>query len=132
MLDARLIRNAFRQLSEWPTTLTLAEDGEEAMSLFGREIESPDLVILDFNLPKYDGAQVLQFIRSKAALQNMPVFIFSSSPVDLVQERMSAAKVRADAYFEKPGQAGTFLDIARKMRDCFLQVRESGNNAATA
>lgn len=135
-IDARLTRHAFSQLRDWPSSINVVDDGEKAIRFLRREpsfenVEKPDLVILDLNLPKYDGAEVLQVIRATQDLQNLLVFIFSSSPVDVAQERMREAKVTADYYFEKPCQVGAYLAIANQINATYLQVKD-GKKAAKA
>jgi CheY-like chemotaxis protein len=133
-IDARLTRQAIQQLADWPSELNLVDDGEQAVRFLRREqsyshVERPDLVILDLNLPKCDGTEVLQFIRSREDLRDLLVFIFSSSPVDVAQDRMSGARVKADSYFEKPHQVGTFFDIAAQIRETYRQAISSAKSA---
>jgi len=123
-IDARLTCNALRQIPDWPAVVRVLDDGEKAVNFFRRpsSIEDgtiPDLVILDMNLPKYDGVEVLQVIRSISELRHLLVFVFSSSPVDVSQERFDRIKLKADSYFEKPNQAGSFITIAARIRDTY-------------
>jgi len=135
-IDARLTRHAFQQISDWPSTIEVVDDGEKALRFLRRQrsyeqAERPDLVILDLNLPKYDGTEVLQVIRSSAELEDLMVFIFSSSPVDVAEERMQNANVSADCYFEKPSEVGSYFLIAAEIRERYL-LATGGRRSATA
>lgn len=81
--DDLLTREAFMNWKIKNKIVTL-KDGEEALRYLNREqpyssVSIPDLVILDINLPKVDGKEVLRTIKSSEALKNLPVVIFSSS-----------------------------------------------------
>ncbi len=133
-IDARLTRQALQQIADWPSTVNVVDDGDKAVKYLRREslyqeAERPDLVILDLNLPKYDGTEVLQFIRASEDLHNLLVFIFSSSPIDVAQDRMLTAKVRADSYFEKPNEVSTYSSIAAKIRESYRQATTGGQGA---
>ena len=133
-IDARLTRHAIEQISDWPSTVEVVDDGEKAIQFLRRQrayahMGRPDMIILDLNLPKYDGTQVLQVIRSSDDLQNLLVFIFSSSPVDVAEERMQSAKVRADRYFEKPSEMGSYFSIANAMRETYIRATSERKTA---
>jgi CheY-like chemotaxis protein len=135
-IDARLTRQAIQQLVDWPSRIEIVDDGEKAIKFLRREhsyaaAETPDLVILDLNLPKCDGTEVLRFIRSSEELRNLVVFVFSSSPVDVAEDRMRGAQVSADRYFEKPHLLGTFFSLADQFRESY-QHATSSRNGATA
>jgi CheY-like chemotaxis protein len=126
-IDVRLTCHAFHQMTDWPSDIQVLDDGETAMNflhgLSAADHKLPDLVILDLNLPKYDGMELLQFIRSSAVLRNLLVFIFSSSPVDITRQRMQSGRVMADSYFEKPNEVGTFYSIAAAIRAAYQNAR---------
>jgi chemotaxis family two-component system response regulator Rcp1 len=101
-------------------TLDIARDGEEALACLKREgafahAHTPDLVILDLNLPRVDGAHVLAFIRGTAALVDVPVAILSSSPVDALRARAAAA----NCHIEKPNDLNGFMTIGQIIWDCW-------------
>jgi len=78
-------------------------DGEEAMNLFKSEdpfVQSFDLIFMDFNLPKYNGLEVLEFIKNTPTLKHLPVIMFSGSdaPIDMNQ----AKELGAHSYMVKP------------------------------
>lgn len=84
--------------------LTVAEDGERALHLlFEEEEESaplPDLILLDWNLPKLSGSEVLQRIKEHSRLRRIPVLVFSSSEAD--EDIHAAYDGHANGYITKP------------------------------
>lgn len=99
--DVTLIKQALREHSS-QSSVTVATDGEEAVQLLSfidRLNSEPDLVMLDLNLPKRDGYQVLEFLRANPRLRTIPVAIFTSSdrPVDVNK----AYSMGADCYVLK-------------------------------
>ena len=79
-IDARLMHRAFMKLPNWPAQVTLIEDGQKALWYLqslenGGVQEPPSVVLLDMNLPKYDGLQVLEAFRNSIVVWDMPVFL---------------------------------------------------------
>ncbi len=103
-------------------------DGEAAIQLLRDQAANlrakPDFVILDLNLPRRDGTEVLQEIRSTEALRGLPVAILSSSPQDVIQRKLTAAGVAADAHFTKPFGVQQFLELGRVLRSWYERHRE--------
>jgi two-component system, chemotaxis family, response regulator Rcp1 len=100
-----LIQRAFRaRQGQIRWDLTVAEDGEQAINiLFTEEEESaplPDLILLDWNLPKIDGSEVLQRIKGHIKLRRIPVLVFSSSGADT--DMHAAYDYYANGYIRKP------------------------------
>lgn len=113
--DVRLIREAFRETLHLHE-IVIARDGVEALDyLFRRSpfetAQFPDLILLDLNLPKKSGREVLAEIKTNTALEKIPVVIFSSSaaPADVGH----AYSLRANCYVTKPPDLdGVFQAIA--------------------
>ena len=127
-IDIRLMRFAFERESDWRTLVTIAEDGEKAIHLLNQSLaanEMPDFVILDLNLPKRDGLEVLQWIRSTEALQTIPVAIVSSSPMDVIQSQLNGACVEANCYFVKPMEVEVFFGLTKKLHFCYKKAQRS-------
>ncbi len=119
-MDVRLLRYSFERDPEWQTAIKVAEDGEQAISrLLSPDEDKPDLVILDFNLPKRDGAEVLKVIRTELPEPRLPVILFSSSPEDLIKTKLEQASLAADCYITKPLGLEPFLTITRQFRRCY-------------
>jgi chemotaxis family two-component system response regulator Rcp1 len=100
-----LVQEAFsnrRGQAQWD--LTVAKDGEEALQVLlkqGREIANlPDIVLLDWNLPKVTGSEVLRQVKEHPKLRRMPVLVFSSSEAD--EDIHAAYDNHANGYITKP------------------------------
>jgi len=100
-----LVQEAFsnrRGQAQWD--LTGAKDGEEALQVLlkqGREIANlPDIVLLDWNLPKVTGSEVLRQVKEHPKLRRMPVLVFSSSEAD--EDIHAAYDNHANGYITKP------------------------------
>jgi CheY-like chemotaxis protein len=91
------------------------EDGEHA-AMFIRETgqDKPDLFILDLNLPKIKGADILRLIERQADLANVPVIVWSSS--DLPKDREAIALSRVSTFLVKPNTLDGFLEIGMVIR----------------
>ena len=118
LADARLVIEALRE-GDFKHRLTCVRDGEEAM-LFLRQEERfaqaprPDLVLLDLNLPRKDGREVLDEIRLDANLHDMPVVIMTSS--DMHEDMVRAEQLSVDAYVTKPVNLDKFVSIIRELK----------------
>ena len=102
-------------------------DGEEAIRYLKASAtetmsQLPDLVILDINLPKLDGKQVLQFIRSDVDLQHLPVVIFSSSVNE--KDVREARELRADLYVQKPAELQHFFDAVHTIEQFWTTYKK--------
>jgi CheY-like chemotaxis protein len=96
------------------------DDGEPALAFLGRQgsfqAESlPDLVILDLNLRKIDGPEVLAYIRRTPELAQLQVIVLSSCPIDM----MKASAADADHYFEKPSDVISFQNLGQRIRSVY-------------
>ena len=116
-------------LLNWDTKNRISSvgDGEEAIRYLKESAKQcmsqlPDLVILDINLPKLNGKQVLQFIRSEADLQHLPVVIFSSSVND--RDVNEARELRADLYVQKPAELQHFFDAVHTIEQFWTTYEE--------
>jgi chemotaxis family two-component system response regulator Rcp1 len=120
-IDARLVQHALGGFKDWPTRITLVDDGQKALWYLrsleeGRVAESPALILLDVNLPKYDGLQVLEGFRNSPVAWYMPIFLFSSAPVEDIAALAESRQLSADGYFEKPHCLQGFKEVAAKIR----------------
>jgi len=102
--DVRLARKA---LTQWavPVNLTIAADGEKAMSLLGapnghEAPYRPDLVLLDWNLPRLDGRGLLAWIKSDPRLKEIPVIVLSSSRSEV--DILEGYRLQANCCLNKP------------------------------
>ena len=115
--DVFLIRRAL-DLQRLRYDLLLAKDGEEAIHYIAAAAAgtySVDLFMLDLNLPRHDGCEVLQRMRSHSNLSAVPVILLTSSDSPLDRERCLASG--ANRYFRKPSNLAAFMEIGRIVKD---------------
>jgi chemotaxis family two-component system response regulator Rcp1 len=122
--DVRLTREAFKD-AKVHIHLSVVSDGVEAMTFLGREgkhanAPRPDLILLDLNLPKKDGRQVLAELKESAALKSIPVVILttSASEVDILGSYLH----HANCYITKPVDLEGFLKVVRSIDSFWLSV----------
>jgi CheY-like chemotaxis protein len=107
------------------TNLHIAEDGEEAIRfLCGKDqflgSPLPDIIILDWNLPKKDGSEVLKEIKENNDLKNMPVIILTSSSTE--KDILRAYDLHANAYLIKPINFDEFMTVIGSIEDFWLKA----------
>jgi chemotaxis family two-component system response regulator Rcp1 len=122
--DVLLTREALRD-AKICLNLQVAADGEEAMALLRREgkyatAPRPDLVLLDLNLPKKDGREVLQEIKADSSLAVIPVVILttSASEVDILR----SYQLHANCFVTKPVDLEQFLIVVKSIDNFWLTV----------
>ncbi|MFL6450618.1 MAG: response regulator [Bryobacteraceae bacterium] len=123
-VDATMVRYALKELKDWPVEMDFVEDGEEALHFLEkksryREAGTPDLVILDLNLPKRDGLEVLRAMREQPNLTSVKVIVLSSSPVDVIEQRVRSVDIEASCCFTKPMGLDEVLELGEKIRQCY-------------
>jgi len=118
--DVYLLKQALKQ-AELNFTGVVFEDGEKALEYLESEARPtmPDLAILDLNVPKQDGSQVLAYIRGSPRYRELAVVMFSSSPKQYTRDKAA----QADCYLVKPAELEAFLKIGEEIRDCLASVR---------
>jgi DNA-binding response OmpR family regulator len=116
--DAGLVRKALEDHGV-EGEITIFNDGETAIqfvqSIDAQEFACPDLVIIDLNLPKRPGREVLQSVRLSVNCRQAPVVILSSS--DAARDRADAARLGADLYIRKPSRLDEFLSLGAIFRE---------------
>jgi two-component system response regulator len=121
--DQLLIQEAFAEHGPSPTPeLSLVEDGRQALDFLYRrspytDVVRPDLVLLDLNLPKYDGRAVLRQIKSDPDLRTIPVIIFSTSAQ--AEDITGTYQLHANAYITKPMDLDDFTTTVKHINDFF-------------
>jgi CheY-like chemotaxis protein len=103
----------------------VASDGEEGLDfLYKRgayaDAPEPDLILLDLNLPKYDGRQLLERIKSDADLCHIPVVVLTTSSAE--EDVLTSYKLHANAYVTKPVDVDQFMTAVRRIDEFFIQV----------
>jgi len=120
--DVRLTKEVFRD-TNMDIRLHVASDGLEAMAFLRQKGDHanaprPDLILLDLNLPKMDGRQVLAQIKEDANLKTIPTVILttSESEADIVK----SYQLQANCYLSKPVQLDAFENIVKSINDFWL------------
>lgn len=125
--DVQLLRYLFALEPEWKTEFVVVEDGEEAINyLLHRDTTKPDLVILDLNLPKRDGLDVLRTIRASDRLHGLRVAVFSSFPETAIKGKMGDASLEADAYIHKPMGFSELPGLVGRFQRCCEPTTPAG------
>jgi len=131
--DARLTQEAFRD-SKVANNLHVVSDGALAMEFLRREgafknAPRPDIVLLDLNLPKKDGRQVLAEMKSDPDLKSIPTVVLTTSEAE--QDIIQSYQLHANCYLTKPVDLEKFLKIIRCIEDFWLSfVKLPGKIAA--
>ena len=120
--DVRLTQEAFRDSGK-PVRLHLAADGMEAMAFLRREgiyanAPRPDLILLDLNLPKLDGREVLALIKKDQDLKIIPTIILTTS--DDKADVMISYQLQANCYLRKPAHWDAFDSLVRSINAFWL------------
>jgi CheY-like chemotaxis protein len=122
--DELMTREAFED-NKIRNRLHVARDGEEALDFLyhrGAHAEAPaaDLILLDLNLPKYDGRQILEQIKSDPELSHVPVVILTTSSSE--EDILRSYRLHANAYVTKPVDVDQFIAAVRQIDEFFVSV----------
>jgi two-component system response regulator len=122
--DELITREAFEH-NKLQNRLHVAHDGEEGLNYLyrrgvHRDAPRPDLILLDLNLPKYDGRQLLEKIKSDPDLSRIPVVVLTTSSAE--EDILRSYKLHANAYVTKPVDLDQFINAVRQIDEFFLQV----------
>ena len=120
--DVRLTREAFRE-ANMSINLHVASDGEEAMAFLRRlppheHAPRPDLILLDLNLPRMDGREVLAHIKADEGLTTIPTVILTTS--DAEADIVRSYQLRANCFLSKPVELDAFESLVRSINDFWL------------
>lgn len=122
--DARLTAKTFEK-AKVLNTLHIVEDGVEAMAFLRQtgayqQSPRPDLILLDLNLPKKDGRQVLEEIRADPKLETIPVVVLTTSEAE--EDILKSYQLRANCYITKPVTLQQFVRVVESIEDFWLTV----------
>ena len=122
--DVRLTQEAFREANT-DVHLHVASDGEEAMAFLRREgthaaAPRPDLILLDLNLPKMDGREVLLRIKGDDSLKRIPTVILTTSEAE--SDILKSYQLQANCYLSKPVQLDNFEALVKSINVFWLQT----------
>lgn len=122
--DARLVVEGLKE-GKVRNNLTIVEDGDEAMEFLRKEgrhenAPRPDLILLDLNLPKKDGREVLKEIKSDENLRRIPIVILTTSKAE--EDIMKTYNYHANCYITKPVDLDRFIEIIKAIDDFWLTI----------
>ncbi len=122
--DVRLTREALKE-GKVRNNLNVVGDGVEALAYLRREGKyagtvRPDLILLDLNLPKKDGREVLVEIKQDPSLRLIPVVILSSSPAE--QDILRAYDLHANCYVTKPVDLDQFITVVKSIENFWFTI----------
>jgi two-component system, chemotaxis family, response regulator Rcp1 len=122
--DARLAREALRD-GKVANNLSWVADGVEALAYLRREgkhesAPRPDLILLDLNLPRKDGREVLSEIKADDKLKRIPVVILTTSQAE--EDILKAYHLNANCYISKPVDLDQFIKVVKCIEDFWLTI----------
>ena len=122
--DVRLTREVLKE-GRISNTLNVAPDGVEALAFLRHEgayadAGQQDLVLLDLNLPKKDGREVLAEMKADPELQRIPIIVLTSSSAEA--DILSAYDLHANCYITKPVELDEFTKVVRSIEDFWLSI----------
>ena len=122
--DVRLTIEALRE-SKVVNNLNVARDGVEALAYLRREGQfdnavRPDLILLDLNLPKKDGREVLAEIKADPGLRTIPVVVLTTSRAE--QDVLRSYELQANCFITKPVDLEQFITVVKSIEDFWLTI----------
>jgi CheY-like chemotaxis protein len=122
--DVLLIQEAFAD-NKVRNRLHIVSDGVEALAFLRREGEyaempTPDLILLDLNLPRKDGREVLAEVKADEQLSLIPVVVLTTSKAE--EDVLRSYKLHANAYVTKPVDFDRFIEVVRQIDEFFVTV----------
>ncbi|MFD8077375.1 response regulator [Streptomyces sp. NBC_00510] len=122
--DELMTREAFQE-NKVRNVLHVVRDGEEALDFLNRRgahagAPRPGLILLDLNLPRFDGRQVLAEIKADADLCTIPVVVLTTSEAE--EDILRSYTLHANAYVTKPVDFDRFIEVVRQIDDFFVTV----------
>ncbi len=122
--DVGLVEEVFED-AKIRNVLHVAEDGEEAMLFLNKEkpysdVPTPDIILLDLNLPQKDGREVLEEIKTNDNLKRIPVVVLTTSKAE--EDIIKSYDLHANSYITKPVDFDQFIKVIRSIEDFWLEV----------
>ena len=122
--DVLLTQEAFKS-ARVSNSLYVARDGEEALQFLRKEgafrnAPTPDMILLDLNLPRVDGREVLEEIKRDPALRSIPVVVLTSSEAE--SDVAQSYHLHANCYVVKPIDFDKFLGVVQAINDFWLSI----------
>lgn len=122
--DVRLTKEALKE-AKVINNLSVLKDGEEALAYLRRQgqyagAKRPHLILLDLNLPKKDGRDVLAQIKADEALKRIPVVVLTTSQAE--EDVLKSYSLHANCYITKPVDLDQFVRVVRSIEDFWLGI----------
>ena len=122
--DIRLTKEAFRESMVW-NHMNVVRDGAEALAFLRREGKytdaiRPGIILLDLNLPKRSGIEVLEEIKRDDELKHIPVVVLTSSQAE--QDILNSYNFHANCFISKPLDLEQFLQVVQSIKDFWLTI----------
>ncbi|CAN5191775.1 response regulator [soil metagenome] len=122
--DILLIKEAFEE-ARILNTISAVKDGEKAIRYLNKtgsynDVKSPDLILLDVNLPRKSGHEVLAFIKNNANLKQIPVVMLTTSSAE--KDIIETCKNHANCYITKPVEVDEFLQAITQIENFWIQL----------
>jgi CheY-like chemotaxis protein len=122
--DELITREVFEH-SRFHNTLYVAHDGQEGLDYLYRRgrhqnAPRPDLILLDLNLPKYDGRQLLERFKSDPDLCHIPIVVLTTSSAE--EDILRSYQLHANAYITKPVDLDEFITAVHQIDEFFVQI----------
>lgn len=122
--DVLMTREAFED-NKVANRLQVVSDGVSALAFLRKEGEhadapTPDLVLLDLNLPRMDGREVLEAMKNDDALRSIPVVVLTTSEAE--EDVVRSYSLHANAYVTKPVDFERFIEVVRQIDEFFVEV----------
>ncbi|HEX6908931.1 MAG TPA: response regulator [Longimicrobium sp.] len=122
--DVRLTREALKE-GKVCNNLSVVPDGVEAMAFLRRQgpyadAPRPDVILLDLNLPKKDGREVLEEVKSDAELRSIPVVVLTTSEAE--RDIARAYALHANCYITKPVDLDQFITVVKSIEDFWFSI----------
>ena len=129
--DVLMTREAFED-NKVANELHVVSDGAEALAFLRKEgefagVPTPDLVLLDLNLPRMDGREVLAAVKADAELRQIPIVVLTTSEAE--EDVLRSYALHANAYVTKPVDFDRFIEVVRKIDDFFVSVVRLPNSS---
>jgi two-component system response regulator len=122
--DARLLKEAFRDI-ETPCNINVVKDGVDALRFLYRQDEffsspRPDLILLDLNLPRKDGREVLADVKQNESVKSIPVIVLTTSSSE--KDIQTAYGLYANSYIKKPVDLDEFEHVVKTIEQFWLKL----------
>lgn len=122
--DVRLTKEALREC-QVPNRLSVVQDGMEAVAFLRREgkyadMPRPDVILLDLNLPKKDGREVLAVVKTDPDLKRIPVVVLTSSEAE--NDILRSYDLHANCYVAKPVDLDQFIQVIQSIKHFWLNI----------